>query len=181
MSLLPMGVSDAINELTYKIIGCCIAVHSALGPGLLESAYLACLIVELRSAGLDVEVNVKVPIVYKGVTVDCCYRLDLLINGTVILDQERGRAVADPRSAAGDVFEAHRKTDRPPRELQRAAADAERHREKDQHQGQSAAVIAWSGRAGHRAKLRRPQAGVPGLLDSAARPPCVSVRSVTLC
>lgn len=81
-----MGVSDAINELTYRIIGCCIAVHSALGPGLLESAYLACLIVELRSAGLDVEVNVKVPIVYKGVTVDCCYRLDLLINGTVILE-----------------------------------------------------------------------------------------------
>jgi GxxExxY protein len=81
-----MGVTAAINELTYKIIGCCMAVHSALGPGLLESAYLACLIVDLREAGLRVDVGVKVPIVYKGISVECGYRLDLLVEGTVILE-----------------------------------------------------------------------------------------------
>lgn len=88
-----MGVSDAVNELTYKIIGCCIAVHSALGPGLLESAYLACLIVELRSAGLQVEIGVRVPVIYKGVTIDCAYKLDLLVNGTVILELKSVAAV----------------------------------------------------------------------------------------
>lgn len=81
-----MGVTAAINALTYKIIGCCMAVHSALGAGLLESAYMACLVVELRAAGLHVEVGVKVPIVYKGITVQCGYKLDLLVEGTVIVE-----------------------------------------------------------------------------------------------
>jgi len=81
-----MGVTPAINELTYKIIGCCMAVHSALGPGLLESAYVACLIVDLREAGLRVDAGLKVPIFYKGITVECGYRLDLLVEGTVILE-----------------------------------------------------------------------------------------------
>jgi GxxExxY protein len=61
-------------------------VHRALGPGLLESAYLACLIVELRHAGLRVEIEVEVPIVYREVTLDCVYKLDLLIEGLVIIE-----------------------------------------------------------------------------------------------
>lgn len=81
-----MGVDAAINELTYKIIGCCMRVHSALGPGLLESAYSTCLVAELRHAGLKGEVNVKVPLVYRGVNLRCGYRLDLLIEETVILE-----------------------------------------------------------------------------------------------
>lgn len=81
-----MGVSPAVNALTWKIIGCAIAVHKALGPGLLESAYLACLVEELRSAGLKVHAEVPVPLVYRGVTLKCGYRLDLLVEDTVILE-----------------------------------------------------------------------------------------------
>lgn len=81
-----MGVSPAVNTLTWKIIGCAIAVHKALGPGLLESAYLACLIAERKSAGLQVEVGVPVPLVYRGIKLKCGYRLDLLVEDTVILE-----------------------------------------------------------------------------------------------
>ena len=69
--------------LTWKIIECAITVHRALGPGLLESAYLACLIAELRHAGLRVDVGVKVPIVYRGLKLNCGYKLDLLVDGEV--------------------------------------------------------------------------------------------------
>lgn len=81
-----MGVSPAVTALTWRIIGCAIAVHKALGPGLLESAYLACLIVELRQAGLQVDVNVPVPLLYRELTLSCGYRLDLLVNDTVIVE-----------------------------------------------------------------------------------------------
>ena len=73
-----MPVPPSVNTLTWKIIECAIAVHRALGPGLLESAYLACLIAELRHAGLRVDVGVKVPIVYRGLELNCGYKLDLL-------------------------------------------------------------------------------------------------------
>jgi GxxExxY protein len=79
-------VDASVNALTWKIIRCAMAVHSALGPGLLESAYLACLIAELRSAGVQVDVGVKVPLTYRGLTLDCGYRLDLLVENTVILE-----------------------------------------------------------------------------------------------
>jgi GxxExxY protein len=81
-----MPVPPFVNALTWKIIECAIAVHSALGPGLLESAYLACLVVELRHAGLRVDIGVKVPIVYRGLKLDCGYKLDLLVDDTVILE-----------------------------------------------------------------------------------------------
>ena len=78
--------SSSLNALSWKIIECAIAVHRALGPGLLESAYRACLIVELRRAGLHVDVEVAVPIVYRGITLDCGYKLDLLVERTVIIE-----------------------------------------------------------------------------------------------
>ena len=81
-----MPVPPSVNALTWRIIECAIAVHRALGPGLLESAYLACLIAELRHAGLRVDVGVKVPIVYRGLQLNCGYRLDLLVEGTVVLE-----------------------------------------------------------------------------------------------
>src|ERR1051326_4038129 len=81
-----MSLPPGINLLTWTIIGCAIAVHKALGPGLLESAYRACLIAELRHAGLRVEVEVRVPIVYRGTKIDCGYRIDLIVEGTVILE-----------------------------------------------------------------------------------------------
>lgn len=81
-----MAVDAEINKLTWKIIGCAIAVHTALGPGLLESAYFACLILELRAQGLHVETEVKVPITYRGVKLDCGFKLDIVVNGTVIIE-----------------------------------------------------------------------------------------------
>jgi GxxExxY protein len=85
-SVETMPVPPSVNTLTWKIIECAIAVHRALGPGLLESAYLACLIAELRHARLRVDVGVKVPIVYRGLKLNCGYKLDLLVEGTVILE-----------------------------------------------------------------------------------------------
>jgi GxxExxY protein len=81
-----MPVPPSLNALTWQIIECAIAVHRALGPGLLESAYRACLIVELRHAGLRVDVEVAVPIVYRGLTLDCGYKLDLLVEGLVVIE-----------------------------------------------------------------------------------------------
>jgi GxxExxY protein len=81
-----MPVEPHVNRLTWKIIACAIAVHRALGPGLLESAYFACLVVELRSQGLRVDVDVRAPLVYRGMKLDCGYRLDMIVEDTVVLE-----------------------------------------------------------------------------------------------
>jgi GxxExxY protein len=75
-----------INQITEKIIGCAIEVHRKLGAGLLESAYETCLTFELESAGLKVERQVAVPVVYKDVKLDCGYRIDLLVENCVIIE-----------------------------------------------------------------------------------------------
>jgi GxxExxY protein len=75
-----------INHITEKIIGAAIEVHRALGPGLLESAYEACLAYELTERGLKIEVQKPIPLVYKIVSLDCGYRLDLLVEDTVIVE-----------------------------------------------------------------------------------------------
>ena len=75
-----------LNDLTYKIIGCVYKVHSELGPGLLESTYEVCLEYELLKAGLMVERQKALPVVYDEVRLDAGYRIDLLINNEVILE-----------------------------------------------------------------------------------------------
>ena len=75
-----------INQITEKIIGAAIEVHRALGPGLLESAYEACLAYDLTERGLKVEAQKPIPLVYKTVSLDCGYRLDLLVEDTVIVE-----------------------------------------------------------------------------------------------
>ena len=75
-----------IDRLTHEIIGAAIAVHRALGPGLLESAYEACLAFELTERGLKVEQQKPLPVVYREVRVDCGYRLDLLVEEAVIVE-----------------------------------------------------------------------------------------------
>jgi GxxExxY protein len=77
---------DQLNSITERIIGAAIEVHKALGPGLLESAYHACLSHELKECGLGVEREKELPVVYKGVMLDCGYRLDLLVEHTVIVE-----------------------------------------------------------------------------------------------
>jgi GxxExxY protein len=75
-----------INELTYKVIGLAIEVHRELGPGLLESAYQECLFYELKNAGLQVEKEKSLPIVYKDVKLDHGYRIDLLVENVVVIE-----------------------------------------------------------------------------------------------
>jgi GxxExxY protein len=77
---------DRLNALTDKIIGAAIDVHRALGPGLLESAYEACLVFELIERGLKVERQKPLPLVYRGITLDCAYRMDIVVNDDVIVE-----------------------------------------------------------------------------------------------
>ena len=77
---------DELNKITEAIIGAAIEVHRALGPGLLESAYAACLAYELRERGYKVLQEVPLPLVYKEIKLDCGYRLDLLVNDAVIVE-----------------------------------------------------------------------------------------------
>lgn len=77
---------DEIDQITGAIIGAAIEVHRALGPGLLESAYRTCLVYELRQRGWMVESEKPLPVIYKGVELDCGYRLDLVVESTVIVE-----------------------------------------------------------------------------------------------
>ena len=75
-----------LNDLTAAIIGAAIKVHRTLGPGLLESAYRACLAFELQKLGLRVELEKPIPVVYEGVKLECGFRADLLVDGLVVVE-----------------------------------------------------------------------------------------------
>ena len=75
-----------INQISGAIISAAMKVHSALGPGLLESAYEACLIYELQKEGFDVKSQLPLPVVYEGVKVDAGYRIDLLVEDTIVVE-----------------------------------------------------------------------------------------------
>ena len=75
-----------INDLSYKIIGCVYKVHSELGPGLLESTYEICLEYELLKAGLMVERQKALPVIYDEIKLNAGYRIDLLVNQQVVLE-----------------------------------------------------------------------------------------------
>jgi len=84
---------DNINELTEKVIGAAIEVHRRLGPGLLESAYEACLAYELSARGIPFERQVELPVKYKEVEIDCGYRIDILVDKTLILELKASEGV----------------------------------------------------------------------------------------
>lgn len=75
-----------INEVSGTVVDSAMKVHSALGPGLLESAYEACLIRELRKRGLRVESQVPIHVRYDGETLDVGYRANLLVEGSVLVE-----------------------------------------------------------------------------------------------
>lgn len=75
-----------INELTERIIGAAIRVHREWGPGLLESAYRACLAYEVADGGLRVEREVPLPLRYRGLYLECGYRLDLWVERLVVIE-----------------------------------------------------------------------------------------------
>jgi len=81
-----MEEKDRLDEITKCIIGAAIQVHKTLGPGLLESAYEACLAFELRQYGFKIEQQKPLPVIYKDVKLDCGYRLDLVVEDSVIVE-----------------------------------------------------------------------------------------------
>jgi GxxExxY protein len=75
-----------LDQLTEKVIGAAIEVHRNLGPGLLESTYELCLAYELAQLGFEVERQKALPLVYKGIEIEQSYRLDILVDGIVIVE-----------------------------------------------------------------------------------------------
>jgi len=84
--IVEMHEHEKLNELTERILGAAIRVHRELGPGLLESAYEACLVYELMQEELRVERQKSLPVRYREVRLSCGYRLDLLVERSVIVE-----------------------------------------------------------------------------------------------
>ncbi len=82
-----------VNALTGEIIGSAIEVHRTLGPGLLESVYEECLCHELALRGIAFERQLPLPVVYKGVRLDCGYRIDLLVEDSVVVEVKAVREI----------------------------------------------------------------------------------------
>ncbi len=74
------------DELSHRVIGCALEVHRHLGPGLLESSYEQCLAYELNAAKIPFELQCPVAVRYKQIKIDCAYRVDVLIDDTIILE-----------------------------------------------------------------------------------------------
>lgn len=74
------------NDIGSIIIGCAIKIHTKLGPGLLESSYQECLYYELSKMGLNVRKQVTLPLIYDEIKMDCAYRIDLLVEKSVIIE-----------------------------------------------------------------------------------------------
>ena len=87
------------QELTKEIIGAAIEVHRLLGPGLLESAYEACLCRELRLRNIDFQSEVPLPITYKDVRLDCGYRIDILVADRVVVELKSVETITDLHKA----------------------------------------------------------------------------------
>lgn len=81
-----MPTSQPRDPLTEQVIGAAIEVHRILGPGLLESAYEACLCYELSQRGITFQRQVALPVIYKTVVLDCGYRIDLLVQDRLIVE-----------------------------------------------------------------------------------------------
>ena len=94
-----MNSLETINELTGKIIGASFKVHSALGPGLLESSYKECLFYELSKEGLFVEKEKALPLVYEDIKLDIGYRLDLFVENKVVVEIKSIEAFTDVHTA----------------------------------------------------------------------------------
>jgi GxxExxY protein len=86
---------EELNKLAKQVLDAAFRVHTTLGPGLLENAYTACLVYELRRAGLDVRTEVPVPVVYEGVKLtDVGYRIDILVENELVIEMKSLEAIA---------------------------------------------------------------------------------------
>lgn len=84
----------SVNQLTQEIIGAGIAVHRALGPGLLESVYQKCLCQELALRGIPFQYELPIPLEYRGLRLEAGYRLDLLVAGRVVVEVKAIESIA---------------------------------------------------------------------------------------
>lgn len=84
-----------VDHITRQVIGAAIKIHRRLGPSLLESAYATCLTWELEQSGLAVQCHKAVPLVYEGIKLECAFRADMVVNGTVVVEI-RSREVLHP-------------------------------------------------------------------------------------
>lgn len=84
-----------MKEIFKKVLDCSFAVHTALGPGLLESVYEECLYFELQSRCLHVEKQKALPVIYKGIRMDSGYRIDLIVENTIIVEIKAVETVMD--------------------------------------------------------------------------------------
>lgn len=88
-----------LNELTHQIIGAAIEVHRLLGPGLLESAYEECLAHELSLRNVKYRRQVPVPVMYKGIKLECGYRMDIVVEERVVLELKSIECIAPVHEA----------------------------------------------------------------------------------
>lgn len=87
------------DQISKIILDCAFKVHTKLGPGLLESTYRACLAYELRKAGLEVEEEKALPLIYDEIKLECGYRIDLLVNSRVIVELKTVEAFNEVHTA----------------------------------------------------------------------------------
>jgi GxxExxY protein len=90
---------DRVNPLTEAAIGAAIKVHRALGPGLLESVYLECLVYELQRSGLSVRSNIPLPVHYDDVRINLGFRLDAVVNDYLVLELKSVKKLAPIHTA----------------------------------------------------------------------------------
>ena len=114
MATAAQQITPKVNHITRQIISAAMKVHSALGPGLLESAYHACLLHELRKQGLTVASQVGLPVVYGGEKLDLGYRIDLIVSDVVIVEIKCVEAIKSCSPGAATLLYApQRKAGRP--------------------------------------------------------------------
>lgn len=83
------------KELSYSVVGAAINVHKELGPGLLEKVYQECLFYELSKLGFQVEKEIAIPITYKGIQLDCGFRMDMLVEKKLVIETKTVSEIHD--------------------------------------------------------------------------------------
>ena len=92
--MAPLTSAEALNGVSSRIIAAAIDVHREIGPGLIESAYARCLDYQLRADGLHTITQVAIPLAYRDVTLDCVYRADIVVEGSVLIEVKALGSVA---------------------------------------------------------------------------------------
>ena len=92
-------ISSEFDVLSHKVIGCAIEIHRQLGPGLLESVYRTCLAYELHAADCEHELEKAVPVRYKGIELDCGFRVDVLVERQLVVELKSVESLMPVHSA----------------------------------------------------------------------------------